>query len=74
MIGKDKFAHFFGCAFITLACALVGSVLAGAVAAILVGFVRELWNEANGGKFDWYDIAANVCGIAAAWATWLVIT
>lgn len=59
-IGMDKIAHFFGCAFLTLALGrfVHWAIVAGLVLAL--GVAKELWD----GVFDWRDILADTLGVA----------
>lgn len=70
-IGTDKLLHFNACLFVAyltarlLPCCTVESILAGFAFAVLIGFGKELYDEAQeGDMFDWSDLLADVVGAA----------
>lgn len=49
-----------------LPCCTVERMLAGFALAVLIGFGKELYDEAQeGNTFDWHDLLADVAGAAA---------
>lgn len=71
-IGTDKLLHFNVCMFVAylaarlLPCCTVERMLAGFAFAVLIGFGKELYDEAQeGNMFDWHDLLADVAGAAA---------
>ena len=71
MIGTDKLLHFNVCLFVAylsarlLPCCTVERMLAGFAFAVLIGFVKELYDEGQeGNTFDWHDLLADVAGAA----------
>lgn len=70
-IGTDKLLHFNVCLFVAyliarlLPCCTVERMLAGFAFAVLIGFGKELYDEAQeGNMFDWHDLLADVAGAA----------
>lgn len=70
-IGTDKLLHFDACLFVAyltarlLPCCMVERMLAGFAFAVLIGFGKELYDEAQeGNTFDWHDLLADVAGAA----------
>lgn len=70
-IGTDKLLHFNACLFVAyltarlLPCCMVERMLAGFAFAVLIGFGKELYDEAQeGNTFDWHDLLADVAGAA----------
>lgn len=68
-IGTDKLLHFNACLFVAyltarlLPCCTVERMLAGFAFAVLIGFGKELYDEAQeGNMFDWHDLMADVAG------------
>ena len=68
-IGTDKLLHFNVCLFVAyltarlLPCCTVERMLAGFAFAVLIGFGKELYDEAQeGNTFDWNDLRADVAG------------
>lgn len=68
----DKAHHFmYSLGLAVLASFFVGVVWGVAFAAVL-GFAKELWDGMPPRyRFDWWDLVANIAGLAAAW---MVIT
>ena len=70
-IGTDKLLHFNACLFVAyltarlLPCCTVERMLAGFAFAVLIGFGKELYDEAQeDNTFDWSDLLADVAGAA----------
>lgn len=70
-IGTDKLLHFNACLFVAyltarlLPCCTVERMLAGFAFAVLIGFVKELYDEGQeDNTFDWHDLLADVAGAA----------
>ena len=70
-IGTDTLLHFNVCLFVAyltarlLPCCIVERMLAGFAFAVLIGFGKELYDEAQeGNMFDWSDLLADVAGAA----------
>lgn len=61
-IGLDKIAHFFGCAFLTLAFGHFFNMMIAAAVVLTIGIIKEVID----GVFDWKDLLADALGIAAA--------
>lgn len=62
-VGADKVMHLLACALIgALATAYLHSVVLGAIAAVVVGVLKEVYDVATGGQLDLGDIAADVVG------------
>lgn len=68
-IGTDKLLHFNVCMFVAyltarlLPCCMVERMLAGFAFAVLIGFGKELYDEAQeGNTFNWCDLLADVAG------------
>ena len=62
-VGSDKVMHVETCALIAvMAKRCSGSVVIGAAVALGVGLLKELFDVAMGGVFDWKDVAADAVG------------
>lgn len=62
-VGTDKVMHLEACALISSVVSVyVHNVLIGAIAAIVVGVLKELYDKSTGEEFDWKDLAADVVG------------
>ena len=62
-VGSDKVMHFETCALIAVVakrCSGCGGT--GAAVALGVGLLKELYDVATGGVFDWKDVAADAVG------------
>ena len=61
--GTDKLLHAEICAFIAaVVTAYTHNALIGAVVAIAVGVLKELYDKSTGEEFDWKDLAADAVG------------
>lgn len=62
-VGADKVMHLLACALIgALATAYLHSVVLGAMAALVVGVLKKVYDMATGEKLDLGDIAADAVG------------
>lgn len=62
-VGTDKVMHAETCAFISSVVSVYAhNALIGAIAAIVVGVLKELYDKSTGEEFDWKDLAADVVG------------
>ena len=62
-VGTDKVMHAEACALISSVVSVYAhNVLIGAIAAIVVGVLKELYDKSTGEEFDWKDLAADVVG------------
>lgn len=62
-VGSDKVMHAETCALIAVvAKRSTGSMVIGAAVALGVGLLKELYDVATGGVFDWKDVAADAVG------------
>ena len=62
-VGTDKVMHAESCAFIAaVVTAYTHNALIGAIAAIVVGVLKELYDKSTGEEFDWKDLAADAVG------------
>ena len=62
-MGSDKVMHVETCALIAVvAKRCSGCVVIGAAVALGVGLLKELYDVATGGVFDWNDVAADAVG------------
>ncbi len=63
---EDKARHII-CSFMSvMAMQFVVSVWLAVCLVLLLGLVKELWDLTIGTGFSWYDIVANVVGVAFA--------
>lgn len=62
-IGTDKFAHFFGSAFIVLAAGRFLPIWAALTVAAIADIAKELYDAKKGRKWDWKDILADAIGV-----------
>lgn len=61
--GTDKVMHAEACAFIAaVVTAYTHNEVIGAVVSIVIGVLKELYNESTGEEFDWKDLAADAVG------------
>lgn len=62
-VGTDKVMHAEACAFVaSVVSVYTHNALIGAIAAIVVGVLKELYDKSTGEEFDWKDLAADVVG------------
>lgn len=62
-VGSDKVMHVETCALMAVvAKRCSGCVVIGATVAFGVGLLKELYDVATGGVFDWKDVAADAVG------------
>ena len=62
-VGSDKVMHVETCALIAVvAKRCSGCVVTGAAVALGAGLLKELYDVATGGVFDWKDVAADAVG------------
>lgn len=62
-VGTDKVMHVETCALIAvMAKRCSGCVVIGAAVGLGVGLLKELYDVATGGVFDWKDVAADAVG------------
>lgn len=62
-VGADKVLHLLACALIgALATAYLHSMALGAIVALVVGVLKEVYDVATGGKLGLGDIAADAVG------------
>jgi hypothetical protein len=61
----DKLKHFAACFILALLFGLIHPIV-GALVAAAAGICKEWYDKRHGGEFDWWDIAADGAGIAAA--------
>lgn len=62
-VGTDKVMHAETCALISSVVSVYAhNVLIGAIAAIVVGVLKELYDKSTGEEFDWKDLAADAVG------------
>lgn len=71
---EDKAQHII-CGFMAVVALtqLLGLVVASLLV-LLLGLLKELWDLAIGTGFSWYDIVANLAGVALALMVLLVGT
>jgi len=77
MIKVDKQLHFLVSAFIVFAIyAFIPNLLVAGIIALMVGLLKEVYDEYTYGGWDWYDMLADVIGILVSSAVislgWLV--
>lgn len=59
-VGTDKVMHAEACALISSVVSVYAhNALIGAIAAIVVGVLKELYDKSTGEEFDWKDLAAD---------------
>lgn len=62
-VGTDKVMHAEACAFVASVVSVYAhNALIGAIAAIVVGVLKELYDKSTGEEFDWKDLAADAVG------------
>jgi len=70
----DKVGHASVCAILTVGMALLceaaglplaGSVVSAIFGTLVIGYLKEKWDESRGGTVDWGDIKADIVGAAA---------
>ena len=62
-VGSDKVMHAETCALIAVVAKRSSDcVVIGAAVALGVGLLKELYDVATGGVFDWKDVAADAVG------------
>lgn len=62
----DKAHHFFYSLGLAVLAGLFVGPGWGLVIAALLGLAKEAWDGTRG-RWDWWDLAANVVGLLAAW-------
>ncbi|MBY4676797.1 YfiM family protein [Marinobacterium arenosum] len=70
---EDKQQHFWYSFFILLGCSLVVPLPLALATTFLVGLAKEIWDHYRGSGFCWYDMLANLLGMAFAWPLALAI-
>lgn len=68
----DKLKHFGVCFVLQLVFLPWLSVLASIGLALLIGTLKECWDQRYGSGFCWYDMLANVLGIGAGVAVYML--
>jgi len=66
----DKIWHFLGWLFIGLFVTVIFGWIAGLTAGITIGVLKECWDKYRGGKFDLWDLGADVLGTVLG--VWIV--
>lgn len=62
-VGTDKVMHAEACALISSVVSVYAhNALIGAIAAIVVGVMKELYDKSTGEEFDCKDLVADVVG------------
>lgn len=61
----DKLKHFWVCFFLQIVFLPLLSVSASIGLTLLIGTLKECWDQRYGSGFCWYDMLANILGIAA---------
>ena len=69
----DKLKHFWVCFFLQIVFLPWLSVWASIGLALLIGLLKECWDQRYGSGFCWYDMLANVIGIAAGVIAYLLL-
>lgn len=65
--GKDKALHFIFSFLVTLAVYLgTGALVYAAGIALLLGICKEIHDDTHGGRWAWWDLAADGIGILLA--------
>ena len=71
---SDKLKHFWVCFFLQIAFLPWLSVLASIGLALLIGILKECWDQRYGSGFCWYDMLANILGIAAGVIIYVLVS
>ena len=62
-VGTDKVMHAETCALISSVVSVYAhNALIGAIATIVLGVLKELYDKSTGEEFDWKDLTADVVG------------
>ncbi len=69
---SDKLKHFWVCFFLQIFFLPWLSVLASIGLALLIGILKECWDQRFGSGFCWYDMLANILGIGAGVIVYLL--
>ena len=70
----DKRKHFWVCFFLQFLFLPWFSILLSITLALLVGILKECWDQVYGTGFCWYDMLANVLGIAAGLVAFVALS
>jgi len=63
MIREDYIQHFIVCLALTLLLSVCYSIIIGIFFALLVGSMKEVYDEEFGNGWSWGDIIADIAGI-----------
>jgi hypothetical protein len=68
----DKYQHIFVSFIIMLVCIFFFSITLSFVLTVIVGIAKEVWDKYYGSGFCWYDMTANMLGIALAFLAYKI--
>lgn len=71
MTYKDKIEHFIVCMGLTFILAYLStSIITAALITLIIGIAKEGYDKLRGGRFDLYDLLADILGILLALYIW----
>jgi len=71
---QDKLKHFWVCFCLQFLFLPWLPVTLSITLALLIGLLKECWDQRYGSGFCWYDMLANVLGIVAGLVVFMVLS